>query len=611
MPCDNPYGRLQGKIEQGGLQFHADICYSVRNRNYVKLVMSAFEIKKLVKTAISPLSIERRAKGLYIIDFGKVWFGTLRFCLAAPASGGSVIVRLGEWSRPDGRVDCHPPAMGRFREIVCTLAPGQPRHTVRIPSLPENTGPRTLRMPEEIGEVMPFRYAEIEGEGLSLVPDGLHLMAAHYPCDPSASDFVSSDPTLNRVWALSKHTLIATTFCGLFVDGDRERYPREADAYIQQLGAYCVDAGMYGLARSTHVFMLRHTSRWTEWLYHSIFMAWMDLLYTGDATALLAHYEDLKAKLLLPLTRADGLVSTLARPLSDDLKRRLYRNGGEHVVGGSHLVDIVDWPRTEREDYDFRTYNTVVNAFLYRGLILMARMAGHIGRHDDAEEFRSRARQVRTSFQRVFFDRSIGRYVDGEGSGHSSFHANFFPLALGLVPPERKAAILAFLRAKGMACSPYGAQYLLEALFRNGCEAQALALMTADTERSWKHMLDQGATMTFEAWTEAIKPNMDFNHAWGAAPGNLLPRYVLGVRPATIGAGRVVVAPQPGPLEFVRGRVPFRQGPVEVACLLSRNRTWRIEVVLPEGTRGAVKFGGNCFPDLAPGRHVLESRSSP
>ena len=33
----------------------------------------------------------------------------------------------------------------------------------------------------------------------------------------------------------------ATSFCGLFVDGDRERLPYEADAWINQLGWYATN----------------------------------------------------------------------------------------------------------------------------------------------------------------------------------------------------------------------------------------------------------------------------------------------------------------------------------------------------------------------------------
>jgi hypothetical protein len=43
---------------------------------------------------------------------------------------------------------------------------------------------------------------------------------------------------LNRIWNLSRDSIKATTFAGVFVDGDRERIAYEADAYLNQLSFY-------------------------------------------------------------------------------------------------------------------------------------------------------------------------------------------------------------------------------------------------------------------------------------------------------------------------------------------------------------------------------------
>src|SRR6185312_15106278 len=91
-----------------------------------------------------------------------------------------------------------------------------------------------------------------------------------------------------------------------------------------------------------------------------------------------------------------------------------------------------------------------------------------------------------------------------------------------------------------------------------------LELMTATTQRSWYNMLRVGSTITLEAWDKKYKPNLDWNHAWGAAPANILPRYVLGVRPMEAGFGRILIAPQPGSLVLISGRVPTIRGPVLV-----------------------------------------------
>ena len=138
------------------------------------------------------------------------------------------------------------------------------------------------------------------------------------------------------------------------------------------------------------------------------------------------------------------------------------------------------------------------------------------------------------------------------------------PLAFGLVPPERLGKVVEFVKSRGMACSVYGAQYLLEALYRAGEAPAALELLTSESDRGWLHMIDAGATIAWEAWDAKYKPNLDWNHAWGGAPANILPRYLLGVTPLTPGFGVARIRPQPGSLARVEGTVPTIRGPIQV-----------------------------------------------
>src|SRR5690606_32027752 len=106
-------------------------------------------------------------------------------------------------------------------------------------------------------------------------------------------------------------------------------------------------------------------------------------------------------------------------------------------------------------------------------------------------------------------------------------------------PPERMGSVVAYVKSRGMACSVYPAQYLLEGLFEAREAEHAIGLMTDGALRSWGNMLAKGATLTWEAWDQSLKPNQDWNHAWATAPVNVIARYVLGVRPLEPGYGRV------------------------------------------------------------------------
>jgi hypothetical protein len=182
-------------------------------------------------------------------------------------------------------------------------------------------------------------------------------------------------------------------------------------------------------------------------------------------------------------------------------------------------------------------------------------------------------------------------------------HANLFPLAFGLVPEAGRAKVADWLAKRGMRCSVYAAQYLLEGLFENGQGGAAIALMLAPGDRSWRHMVESGTTITWEAWDQKYKPNQDWNHAWGAAPANLLPRYVLGVQPLDPGWKTALVKPHPGTLTSASGKVPTPQG--EILVDWERGETFVLSLALPKGVKARVELPA---PDESSG--VLHGKKS-
>ncbi|HZH73080.1 MAG TPA: alpha-L-rhamnosidase C-terminal domain-containing protein, partial [Mariniphaga sp.] len=185
------------------------------------------------------------------------------------------------------------------------------------------------------------------------------------------------------------------------------------------------------------------------------------------------------------------------------------------------------------------------------------------------------------------FDKERGVFVDGIGTDHASLHANMFPLAFNIVPQEEIKTVAEFIKTRGMACSVYGAQYLLEALYNAGEAEYALSLMTAENKRSWMNMLHVGSTMTTEAWDEYYKPNLTWNHAWGAAPANIIPRRLMGVQPLEPGFKLFSVNPQPNGLENLELEIPTIRG--TIACkLVSNNNEWNLELSVPGNSEALV-----------------------
>lgn len=194
------------------------------------------------------------------------------------------------------------------------------------------------------------------------------------------------------------------------------------------------------------------------------------------------------------------------------------------------IRDIVDWPHTgilglgkkqggEDDGFAFTDYNAVTNAWHYEALKLMEGIAGALDKQDDATFYASESDAFKKRFIRSFFNARKGYFTDGLASDtdHASLHGNMFPLAFDLVPAGKKQNVVDFIQTRGMACSVYGSQFLMDALYEANDAEYALHMLTKTDDRSWYNMIRVGSTISLEAWDNKYKPNQDWNHAWGAA----------------------------------------------------------------------------------------------
>jgi hypothetical protein len=421
-----------------------------------------------------------------------------------------------------------------------------------------------------------------------------------YPFNDEASYFKSSDKVLNDVWEMCKYSIKATSFTGVYIDGDRERIPYEGDAYINQVAHYCLDSE-YAMARRSLEYLIDNGTWPVEWHQHIPLMVYEEYMYTGDTTFLKERYDDIVAKMLLPLQRGDGLLSINPKKAADP---KLLKT----IKMKRKIETLVDWPWNERDKHQFKWEDSVVNAFFYRDLVLMARMAEAIGKEEDAARFRKEAERVYAAYQKVFLRKDKGIFRDGPNSNHSSIHANLFPLAFGLVQEENKDKVIEHIKSKGMACSVYAAQHLLDGLYIAGAEDYALSLLVSTKERSWAHMIyDVGSTISLEAWDNKFKPNQDWNHAWGAAPADLIPRRLMGIMPIEPGFKRARIRPQIGSLTEAAIKHPTPLGAIEMS-IVRKGEKWDIMVTIPKGmTAEFIQPWDKKKVELRPGRNQLKN----
>lgn len=531
-----------------------------------------------------PVTVKKSGENRYFADFGKDAFGRVRLNLFSENGTDSIIIHLGEAQKGE-TIDRSPGGTIRYSKYKIKPEKGWNTYVVTITPDRRNTGPQAVLMPEYIGEVTPFRYLEIENYKHKLQVNDLIRETVFYPFNEYESYFNSSDTILNKVWELSKYSIKATSFMGVYIDGDRERIPYEADALINQLSHYCV-ARDYSMARYSHEYLIKKPTWPTEWILQSVLIAWNDYMYTANKSSLENYYVDLKAKTLTALSDENGFISVKTGKVTPEVLKSIHFNGT--------LKDIVDWPHTgilglekeeggETDGYVFTDINTVVNAYHYRALTLIAKIAEILGEQEDKLFYTDRAARLKEAFNKQLFDKKRGVYVDGIGTNHASLHANMFALAFGLVPEKNVKSVLQFIRSRNMACSVYGSQFLLDAIYDGNDADYGLELLSSTSERSWYNMIRVGSTISLEAWDNKYKPNQDWNHAWGAAPANLIPRKLMGIEPLEPGFSKIRIKPQPSSLEFAEIKHPTIKGDIE-AKFKNSSDEFMLEVDIPGNT---------------------------
>lgn len=541
---------------------------------------------------VRPVAIDRTDKRI-LIDLGSVTFAKVDLNATAGNVADNVTVTLREDRSPTPLPNTGPEPIGvRFYREVMPIRVGR--------NTPKLTEKDARLMPADIGRVMPLRYIEISGWKGDFSSANLTVRAAIADTwAPRGTLNFTGDSRaywLNRLWRLMSHTMKVTSFADIFVDGDRERLPYEADGYINQLGWYAT-TGDITVPRRTFEYLIANPNWPTEWQSHMIFMAWADYMYTGDVAYLARHYDRLKFLSLEGLASPDGLISIKDQTEAFKKESRLT-----YPIG-----DIVDWPQNQRDGYVMGDVNLATNAIAYRAMVLLSDIAGVLGKSDNQAHYLAQAKRMREGIDKAFRLPS-GLYADSIGSTHVAAHSLFMPLAFGLVDDARKPLFVRALRQRilaydgGIPASVYGAQYLLEGLFDVGQDDLALSVILNTTDRGWMNMLNKyDATVTHEAWDVKFKDNEDWTHAWGAAPANILPRYVIGIEALRPGWTRWRIRPSAALTFSATATVPTIHGDAKIALIRDKGEA---VVTVPEGTTAEfVDAAGTQV--LPPGVHTI------
>lgn len=576
---DNDYYELSLHGEaQGSFWISSDLPVSI-----YAISFSPDEDFKIYKTQQDPIIKKEKPNGNIFYDFGKAAFGQIELTLSSINGNDTVSIHLGECSI-DETVNRKPGGSRTYKRLDIPLEKGTHTYRPEINWKIYSDGLKAIYMPMEIGDVMPFRYCEIECSSCNVECNEIHRYVVNSEFNEDNSFFHCDNQNLNSVWDLCKYTMKATSFIGYYVDGDRERCPYEADALINQLSHFACDSN-YSISKRTIEYLLLNPTWPTEWIMQTVLMAWNDFLFSGD-DYIISNYTDLlyNHTLKVFVDPKNGFVSTTALEQTVDKLSSINRT--------NILRDIVDWPHSdedptfapqggEDDGFIYSDYNTVVNAYHYKACLTMAEIYKALNKQEEEREMLEYCIKFKEKFNQSFFDKNIGLYQDGIGINHYSLHSNMFALCFDLVPEEYKVSVSEYLVKKGLACSVYGAQFLLEALFKCNMANEAIELLANDTQRSWMNMIYEGSTITTEAWSNSIKPNQDWTHAWGASPANLIQFSLLGIKPTSPSFNSVQIKPQIGYLNEVTAKCPTKHGSIELRIKKEEDGT-SLEFIIPE-----------------------------
>jgi alpha-L-rhamnosidase len=153
---------------------------------------------------------------------------------------------------------------------------------------------------------------------------------------------------------------------------------------------------------------------------------------------------------------------------------------------------------------------------LYEDAVAMQKIATLLGHSDDAASYAALAARESAAFNRRFWNAQVGYY------DRDSQTANAMPLALGIVPEDKRAALLDRIVADIHAHQDHvttgeiGYPYLLRALMEGGRDDVLLAMMLRKDPPSYGSQLVAGATALTEAWDANPKSSQDHFMLGGA-----------------------------------------------------------------------------------------------
>jgi len=289
-------------------------------------------------------------------------------------------------------------------------------------------------------------------------------------------------------------------------------------------------------------------------------ICWYMYQYYGDTRVLEEHYDGLRKYVEFLRSKAEG--------------------------GLVKFSSYGDWVAVEK------CPGAIVSSFYYYyDLKIMADVARVLGKTQDAALYDKLATDIRTAFNKEYYNPKTGDYADGTQT------ANTLPLFLG-IPTEKEGGTwgrlfddVVYKHNSHLTTGIIGTKYIMELLTRTGASDLAYDIAVKTDYPSWGYMIKNGATTLWELWQKREGPSMNsHNHPMFGSVGSWLYKALAGINlaPGTTGFEKILIQPQMvRDLMHASGSTMTVRG--EVACAWSRTEKMiRVEVTIPGGSEAEV-----------------------
>ena len=460
-----------------------------------------------------PRSMSNPRPGVYVYDFGQNISGWVRLRVRGPR-GARVEMRYAELVYSDGMINRENLLRAKARDVYILKGQG-------------------LETFQPIFTYHGFQYVELTGYPGTPSLDTLRARFVHTDVSPSGS-FVASNALLNRIqslihWSQLSNLMSIPTDCDQRNErqgwmGDAQLSAKEAMLNFDMAAFYTNfirdirDAQKPdGEIPDTVPHKYGSYPADPAWGTAYPILCWYMWQQYGDRRILRQNYAALQK-----------YESYLESRAQDNVLRYSYYG---------------DWVAIDP------TPGALVSDFYYeydtRILASIARILGHSA---EADTYSRLASQIRTGFNRAFFNAKTGEYATGSQT------ADALALFLHLPPKGHTGQVMSRLsndvvyrHNTHLTTGIVGTRFLLPVLTEYGSSDLAYELATQTTFPSWGYMVRHGATTLWELWQDKTGPSMNsHDHIMFGSIGSWFYNALGGIRlaPGSQAYRRVVFAPQ-------------------------------------------------------------------